>query len=74
MCRLEDFVLAVIFAVTTYMFMFKTCGGLVRGYNYILLVLGVISACVLFSKVETALMVRRARKRKAEENENKAGS
>lgn len=74
MCRLEDFILAVVFAFTTYMFMYETCGGLVRGYNYILLVLGVISAVVLFSKVETALMVRRVRKRKAEENENKAGS
>lgn len=67
-CMAEDFLLAVVFAVSTYMFMFQTCGGLVRGYNYIVMLLGVVSACVLCGRIRTAFIVRKVKKQMRQED------
>lgn len=67
-CMAEDFLLAVVFAVSTYLFMYQTCGGLVRGYNYIVMLLGIISACVLFGRIRTAVIVRRVKKQMQQED------
>ncbi|MGN0165620.1 MAG: spore cortex biosynthesis protein YabQ [Lachnospiraceae bacterium] len=70
-CAIEDLVLAVSIAVGTYMFMFRTCGGLVRGYNYIALLLGIIFTGTLFKKVETAVLVRKERRRILQEKKDR---
>lgn len=58
----EDFVLAVIFAVSTYIFMYKTGGGMVRGYSYIALLMGIISAWSLWGRIRDCIIVRAAKK------------
>lgn len=59
----EDFIIAVVFAVSTYMFMYMKCDGVVRGYNYVSLAGGVATACIILEKIREMIYVRRAQKR-----------
>lgn len=67
-CMLEDFFLAIIFAVSTYMFMYETCGGLVRGYNYLALILGIVFGTAVLGKLRTVCIVRAAERQEKREN------
>lgn len=64
----EDFIIAVVFAVSTYMFMYIRCDGVVRGYNYVSLVGGVAAACIILEKIREMIYIRRAQRRALGEN------
>lgn len=68
-CMMEDFFLAIIFAVSTYMFMYNTCDGLVRGYNYIALTSGILCGVFFIGKLRTAYVVRMVKKQLKQERE-----
>ena len=66
---IEDILIAIAFAVTTYSFMYVKCGGVVRGYNYISLIGGIATACIVHEKIMEKIYVRRAEKRAIGEKE-----
>jgi hypothetical protein len=60
LCKAEDFLLAIAFAITSYYFMFYTCGGVVRGYNYILAGCGGMISFSLCSRLKENLKLKKA--------------
>ncbi len=51
-CFVEDCILAFIYAVAAYYFMYRVGGGTVIGYNYVFLVLGALIAYRLWGSVK----------------------
>lgn len=65
---IEDFIIAIVFAVSTYMFMYARCNGVVRGYNYVSLAGGVVVACIILEKIREMIYIRRVQKRLGRDN------
>jgi hypothetical protein len=68
LCKAEDFLLAIAFAIASYYFMFFTCGGVVRGYNYIFAGCGEMISFSICSRLKEYLKLKKAIGTKTYEN------